>query len=109
MSGELDVKYNDAMDPRLDVFNGIQLFLGSAVCKTDSGVQVGDKMCMEAHVGDVLQGIGSLQFIVGLTYRDRPFIEFMIALRCDELLDQLILPVAWEPFVFDLEHEFCKG
>jgi hypothetical protein len=27
----------------------------------------------------------------------------------DEFLDQLILPVDREPFLFDLEHKFLKG
>ena len=64
-----------------------------------------DKVCMEVSSKDVLQEIGSLEFIVSLMDGDRPLVEFLIALRCNELLDQFILPVTQQPFVFYLKHE----
>lgn len=47
--------------------------------------------------------------MVSLVNRDRPFIEFTVTLRGNELLNQLVFPVQRQPFVFNLQHELSKG
>jgi len=68
-----------------------------------------NKMCMEAFIGNVLQGVSSLKLIVCFVDRDGPFIELVVALSGNELLDELIFLVHREPFTIDFKHEVCKG
>jgi hypothetical protein len=54
LCGELYIKYNDTVNPRLDVFDGVKFFLGSMVCKAKGGVQVCNEVSAETCIGDVL-------------------------------------------------------
>jgi len=54
MGGELYIKDNDMVNPRLDVFDGVKFFLGSMVSKVKGMVQVCNKVSVETFLGDVL-------------------------------------------------------
>ena len=84
-------------------------FLVAQVCETEGRIQVGNEVCMETHIRDVLQGGSGLELIISFLYKDRPLVEITVALRHDEFLDELVLSVAWEPLAFDLKHKLCKA